>query len=66
MLEHRLRVFENRGLSGICELKREKLSGVCRKLSNVELHNLYLWPIFTMMIKSRIRWAGHEESMGEK
>jgi hypothetical protein len=39
--EHRLRVFENRMLRRIFELKRDKVTGGWRKLHNEELHNVY-------------------------
>jgi hypothetical protein len=38
--EHKLRVFENRGL-GIFGPKRDGVTGGWRKLYNEELHNLY-------------------------
>jgi hypothetical protein len=36
-----LRLFENRVLKRIFELKREEVVGGWRKLYNEELHNLY-------------------------
>jgi hypothetical protein len=39
--EHRLRVFENRVLRRIFGPKRDDVTGGWRKLSDVEVHNLY-------------------------
>jgi hypothetical protein len=39
--EYRLRVFENRVLSGILELKADEVTGEWRRLHNRELHGLY-------------------------
>jgi hypothetical protein len=39
--EHRLRVFENRVLRGICGVERGKITGKWRKLHNEELYDLY-------------------------
>jgi hypothetical protein len=38
--EHRLRVFENRVLSGMFGPKRDKVTGYWRKLHNEELNDL--------------------------
>jgi hypothetical protein len=38
--EHRLRVFEKRVSRRIFGSKRDKMTGVWRKLHNEELHNL--------------------------
>jgi hypothetical protein len=51
--EHRLRVFENRMLRRIFELKRNEVTGGWRKLHNEELHNLYSLSNTIIMIKSR-------------
>jgi hypothetical protein len=51
--EHRLRVFENRGLRGIFGPKRDEVTGGWRKLQNEELHNLYSPPSVIKIFKSR-------------
>jgi hypothetical protein len=51
--EHRLRVFENRGLRRIFGPKREDVTGEWRKLHSEELHNLYSSPDTITQIKSR-------------
>jgi hypothetical protein len=48
--EHRLRVFENRGLRGIFGPKREE-DGSWRKLHNDEIHSLYSSPNIVRVIK---------------
>jgi hypothetical protein len=48
--EHRLRVFENRVLRGMCGPKRDEVTGGWRKLHNEELHNLYSSPSIIRMI----------------
>jgi hypothetical protein len=59
--EHRLRVFENRGLRRIFGPKRDEVTGGWGKLHNEELHNL---PNNTEMIKSkRMRCACHVARM---
>jgi hypothetical protein len=55
--EHRLRVFENSVLK-IFGPKREE-DGSWRKLHNDELHSLYSSLNIVLVIKSRLRWAGH-------
>jgi hypothetical protein len=65
--EHRLRVFENRVLSGIFVPKRDEVTGEWRKLHNEELHNLCLSPnIITLLKSSRMRWVGHVARMREE
>jgi hypothetical protein len=51
--KHRLRVFENRVLRRILELKRDERIGGWRKLHNEELHNLYSSSDVIRLIKSR-------------
>jgi hypothetical protein len=50
--EHRLRVFENRVLSKIFELKRNEVIGGWGKLHNGECHNLYSLSNIIRVIKS--------------
>jgi hypothetical protein len=64
--EHRLRVFENRGLRRIFRWKRDEVTGGWRKLHNEEIHNLYSSPRIIRMTKSRIRWARHVARMGRR
>jgi hypothetical protein len=45
--DHRLSVFENR------LLRREELAGGWRRLRDEELHNLYVSPNISWVIKSR-------------
>jgi hypothetical protein len=57
--EYKLRVFENRVLRRVFELKNE-VTGIWRKLHNEELYDLYFSQSIIRIIKSRIvRWAGH-------
>jgi hypothetical protein len=45
--DNRLKVFENRVITGMCGPKREEVTGwgeVWRKLHNEKLHNLYYSP----------------------
>jgi hypothetical protein len=41
---HRLRVFENGVLRGVCGPKRQEVTGEWRKLHNEKLHDLYCSP----------------------
>jgi hypothetical protein len=49
----RLRVFENRALRRIFELKRKEVTGEWRRLHNKELYALYSSPSIIRVIKSR-------------
>jgi hypothetical protein len=51
--EHRLRVFENRVLRRIFELRRDEVMGGWRKVHNKELYDLYSLPSKIRMIKLR-------------
>jgi hypothetical protein len=65
--EHRLRVFENRGLRRIFGTKSNEVMEEWRKLYNGQLHNLYLSPNVIRQVKSRrMRWAVHVACMGEE
>jgi hypothetical protein len=60
-------VFENRVLRRICGLKKDEVTGGCRKLHNEELHNLYSSPSIIRMIKSRrMKWAGMQHQWGRR
>ena len=57
---------ENRVLRIILGLKRDEVTGECRKLHIVELNDLYSSPNIVRVIKSRRkRWAGYVARMGE-
>jgi len=57
--ESRLRVFENRVLRRIFELKRDEVTGEWRKLHNKELKYLYSSLNIVQAMKSRMRWSVH-------
>jgi len=59
-------VFENRELRRIFGPKRDEVTGEWRMLHNEELNDLYSSPNIVGVIKSRIRWARHVMSMGER
>ena len=64
--ERRLRVFENRVLRKVFGLKRDEVTGECRKLHDEEKYDLYSLPNIVRVVKSRrMRWAGHVARMGE-
>jgi hypothetical protein len=58
--EHKLRVFENRGLRRMFELYRGGETGSWRKLYNEELSNLFSSQNIIRKNKSRwLRWEEH-------
>jgi hypothetical protein len=64
--ERILMVFENRVLKGIFGLKRDEMTGGCRKSHAEDIDNLYSSPNIVKIIKSRkMRWAGHVGLMVE-
>jgi hypothetical protein len=63
--ERRLRVLENRVLRKSFGPKRDEVTGEWRKLHKEEHNDLYSSPIIVLVMKWRIRWAGHVAHMGE-
>ena len=59
-------MFENMVLMRIFGPRRDEVTGEWRRLHNEELNDLYSSPNIVWMIKSRMRWAGHVERMGEE
>jgi hypothetical protein len=54
-------------LRRIFGLKRDEVTGGCRKLHQKKPHNLYCSPNVIRMIKlRRMRWAGHVACMGRR
>jgi hypothetical protein len=64
--EHTLRVFENRVLRVIFEVKRDGVKGEWRKLHNEKFHDLYCSTNIVRVIKwRRMYWAWHVARMKE-
>jgi hypothetical protein len=60
-------VFENRVLSRIFGLKRDKVMGEWRKLHTEELRDLYSsQSIIRIITSKKLRWEVHVARMGEK
>jgi hypothetical protein len=58
--ERILMVFENRVLKGIFGLKRDEMTGGCRKSHAEDIDNFYSSPNIVKIITSKkMRWAGH-------
>jgi len=64
--ERRLRVFQNRVLRRIYGSKREEVIGEWRKIHTEKLNDMYSAPNIVRVIKSRLRWTGHVERLGER
>jgi hypothetical protein len=63
--KHRMRVFENRVLWKVFELKRNAVTATWRKLHKEELYDLYPPNIIRMIKSRRTGWAGHVARRGE-
>jgi len=59
-------VFENMVSRRIFGLKRDEVTGECRKLHNEVLNDLYCSLNIVRVIKSGKKWAGHVARMGER
>jgi hypothetical protein len=64
--ERRLKVFKNRVLRRIFGPKRDEVTREWRKLHNEKLYDLRSSPNIIRVIKSRIRWAGNVEPLGDR
>jgi hypothetical protein len=62
--ERKLRVFENKVLRRLFGPKRDEVTGEWRKLRSEKLNDLLTPSNIFWAIKSRMRLAGHIESMG--
>jgi hypothetical protein len=60
-----LRVFNNRVLGKTFGSKRDEVTEECIQLHN-ELNELYCSPSIVLVIKWRMRWAGHVAHVGER
>jgi hypothetical protein len=59
-------VFGNRELRSIFGSKREGVVGVCKRLHNEELYNMYTSVNIIRVTKSRrLRWMGDVACMGD-
>ena len=62
--DYRLRVFENKVLRKIFEVKKDEITRKWRKLHNAGLHALYSSHNIIRSLKwRRLRWAGHVAGM---
>jgi len=60
-----LRVFENKVLRRVFELKRDEVKGEWIKLRNAHIRVLYSLPNIVRVVKSsRVRWAWRVARMG--
>jgi hypothetical protein len=63
--ELRLKVFESRMLRRMFGLKRDEVTGECRRHEQ-ELYDMYSSPSIIPVIKSRVGCAGYVARMGER
>jgi hypothetical protein len=59
-------VFENRDPRRIFGPKRDKVTGIWKKLHSEELYHLYSSPDMRHMKSRKMRWAGHVARMGQE